>query len=219
MKIAGGINEFELRQQGREIITVNHQLAKAGRTLRVLRSTEMNLNPRGAGDMASDALAELDIVLGSFHSALRSKEDQTPRYVAALRNPDIQILGHPRGRIFNYRLGLNADWPRVFAEAAELDKAVEIDCYPDRQDLSLKLLKLARAAGCRISLGTDAHHRHQLGFIELGLAAACLARIPAERIVNFLPCDKLLAWVTSVRARSALRSRPRRGRAPALAKL
>ncbi|PYL62632.1 MAG: DNA polymerase/3'-5' exonuclease PolX, partial [Verrucomicrobia bacterium] len=65
-------------------------------------------------------------------------------------------------------LGLRADWTRVFAEAAKLDKALEIDCYPDRQDLNVSLLKLARAAGTRISLGTDAHHPWQLEFIHLG---------------------------------------------------
>ena len=105
-----------------------------------MRSIELNLNPAGEGDMEPQALAELDIVIGCFHSALRRKEDQTERYLAALRNPTIQILGHPRGRIYNYRAGLSADWPRVFALAAELDKAVEIDAYPDRQDLSPDLL-------------------------------------------------------------------------------
>lgn len=74
-----------------------------------------------------DSLSRLDLVLGCFHSALRKKEDQTERYLAALRNPDIQILGHPRGRIYNFRLGLSAQWSRVFDLAAELDKAVEID--------------------------------------------------------------------------------------------
>jgi putative hydrolase len=78
--------------------------------------------------------------------------------------------------------------------AAELDKAVEIDCYPDRQDLDVELLKKARAAGCRISLGTDSHHPWQLEFIELGLAAAVLAKIPRKRILNFMPRDELLKW-------------------------
>ena len=87
--------------------------------------------------MEDSSLKGLDLVLGSFHSALRRKDDQTERYVAALRNPSIHILGHPRGRIYNYRLGLKADWARVFGLAAELNKAVEIDCYPDRQDLSI----------------------------------------------------------------------------------
>jgi histidinol phosphatase-like PHP family hydrolase len=210
LQIAGGINEEQLRRQAREIAKVNAELENADARLRVLRSIEMNLNPRGEGDMDSTALSELDLVLGSFHSALRTKEDQTERYLAAVRNPDIQILGHPRGRIFNYRIGLAADWPRVFAEAARWDKAVEIDSYPDRQDLNVSLLKLARAEGVRISIGTDAHSPDQFGFIELGLAAALLAKIPAERILNFKPREELLGWVTSVRARSALRDKRRR---------
>ena len=202
LKIAGGINEAQVRQQGREIERANKAIAKKGGGLTVLRSLEMNLNPRGEGDMAAADLSALDIVLGSFHSALRVKDDQTKRYVAALRNPSIQILGHPRGRIYNYRLGLKADWPRVFAEAAKLDKAVEVDCYPDRQDLNLSLLKIARSEGVRISLGTDAHHPWQLEFITLGLAAALKAKIPAERIINFLPLGELKMWVASLRQRS-----------------
>ncbi|HEY2615678.1 MAG TPA: PHP domain-containing protein [Chthoniobacterales bacterium] len=198
LKIAGGIDEKALRRQAREIATTNHALRDSGVT--VLRSIEMNLNPRGEGDMDRNSLARLDLVLGAFHSSLRTKEDQTERYLAALRNPDIQILGHPRGRIYNYRLGLKADWPCVFAEAAKLRKAVEIDSYPDRQDLNVALLKLARQAGVLISLGTDSHHPEQLEFIELGLAAALKAKIPADRIVNFMPLPQLLRWVERARA-------------------
>jgi histidinol phosphatase-like PHP family hydrolase len=201
LKIAGGIDEAALARQAAEIAKANRTLRGSGLT--VLRSIEMNLNPRGEGDMDPKSLARLDLVLGAFHSSLRTKEDQTERYLAALRNSEIQILGHPRGRIYNYRLGLKADWPRVFAEAARLDKAVEIDSYPDRQDLNVALLKLARKAGVRISLGTDSHHPHQLDFIELGLAAALKARIPADRILNFLDLGNLRSWVERVRARQA----------------
>ena len=149
--------------------------------------------------MPAAALAALDVVLGCFHSALRKSEDQTERYLRALRNPEIQILGHPRGRIYNFRLGLTADWMRVFEVAAELDKAVEIDAYPDRQDLNVELLRLAKRAGCRISLGTDAHGPTQLPFIELGLAAALTAGIAADRILNFMNRSELCGWVTGVR--------------------
>jgi histidinol phosphatase-like PHP family hydrolase len=203
LKIAGGMNEAQLRRQAVEIKKANRMLAKASSKTTVLASSEMNLNPRGEGDMDAAALASLDLVLGSFHSALRTKEDQTARYLAALRNPDIQILGHPRGRIYNYRLGLKADWNRVLAEAARLDKALEIDSYPDRQDLNLALLRIARKEGTRISLGTDAHHPWQLEFIELGLAAALKAGIPGERMINFLPLPELRAWVGRVRARAS----------------
>ena len=106
LKIAGGIGEAELLQQSEEIAEVNASLASASNDLTVLRSIELNLNPQGEGDMSSESLARLDLVLGSFHSALRKKEEQTERYLAALRNPDLHILGHPRGRVYNFRLGL-----------------------------------------------------------------------------------------------------------------
>src|SRR5579884_3112194 len=199
LKIAGGIDEAQLKQQAEEIGRVNGTLASEGHKFHVLRSIELNIDPRGNGDMDSGALAKLDLVLGCFHSALRKKEDQTERYLAALRNPDIQILGHPKGRIYNFRLGLNADWPRVFALAAELDKAVEIDCYPDRQDLKPDLVRLAKEAGCRISLGTDSHGPSQLRFIDFGLASPALAGVPHDRILNFMCREELLRWVQSVR--------------------
>jgi histidinol phosphatase-like PHP family hydrolase len=199
LKIAGGINEDELLQQRAEIDGLNQSLTSAGRRIRVLRSIELNIKPHGEGDMEPASLSSLDLVLGCFHSALRGTDDQTDRYLAALRNPDIQILGHPRGRIYNYRVGLKADWSRVFATAAELDKAVEIDAYPDRQDLNVELVRLAKKAGCRISLGTDAHHPWQLEFIQLGVAAASLAGIKREQILNYMTREDLLNWVSRVR--------------------
>jgi len=205
LKIAGGINERDLEEQGAEIAKLNTSLRKSGRNLVVLSSLEMNLKKRGEGDMSRESLSAVDLVLGSFHSSLRIAEDQTDRYLAALRNPHIQILGHPRGRIYNFRIGLRADWPRVFAEAAQLDKALEVDCYPDRQDLNLALLKIARKHGTRISLGTDAHHPWQLEFIELGLAAILRAKVSPDRIVNFMPLEELKSWIQAVRTRSAAR--------------
>ena len=196
LKIAGGIDEEKVAEQGAEIAQLN---ASRTRNITVLRSIEANISTTGQLDLETSCLDSLDLVLGSFHSALRLKEDQTERYLAALRNPALHILGHPRGRVYNFRIGLSADWPRVFEEAARLDKAVEIDCYPDRQDLNVELLELVRAAGTRVSLGTDSHHAWQLEFIELGLAAALKAGISAERIVNFLPLSQLRLWAAAVR--------------------
>src|SRR5688572_3106177 len=200
LKIAGGIDEIELAKQAREIEELNAELAGGKKNFRVLKSVELNLSPSGEGDLECDFLHCLDIVLGSFHSQLRVKDDQTDRYIAALENPCVQILGHPRGRVYNYRIGLKADWARVFARAAELDKAVEIDAYSDRQDLDVELLQIAKREGVRISFGSDSHHPWQLIFLDLALAAAILAGIPEERIINFMPMDGLLKWVTGVRA-------------------
>jgi DNA polymerase (family 10) len=194
LPIAHGMDESRLAVEVEDIDEVNRELMDAGVQLRVLRGLEMNLSPEGEGDMDPTALRTLDVVLGAFHSKLRLTEDQTERYLAALRNPDFHVLAHPKGRRWGARVGLRADWTRVFEEAAEQGKALEIDAHPDRQDLDVELLELAREAGVWISIGTDAHHAHELSYMEFGLAAAIRARIPRDRILNFLPAGDLLAW-------------------------
>jgi DNA polymerase (family 10) len=203
LTIAGGMDEAELAEQAADVAKVNEELEAEGRTLRLLHSIEMNLSPEGEGDMDPGALARLDLVMGAFHSKLRLTDDQTDRYLKALRNPTVNTIAHPRGRRFGVRLGLQADWATVFEEAVRLDKALEIDAFPDRQDLNVELLRLAKEAGVRISIGTDAHAVMQLGFMETGLAAAIRAGISRDRILNFSPVDEVLEWSRSVR-----RSRP-----------
>ena len=199
LKIAHGLDEERLEQQGREIMELNRRFRKRETDFTILRSAEVNLSPKGEGDIEPSALRKLDLVLGCFHSALRRVDDQTGRYIAGLNNPEIHVLGHPQTRIYNHREGLKADWHKVFAEAARLDKAVEIDGYADRQDLRHSLLKIANEEGARISLGTDAHHPEQLAYIELSLAATILAKIPPERIINFMTLPQLTKWINSLR--------------------
>lgn len=199
LRIANGMDEARLAVQGEEIRRLNSSGA-LGTT--VLRSIEMDVSPEGLEDMDAEALAPLDLVMGAFHSKLRLKEDQTERYLAAIRNPTITTLAHPRGRMFNRREGLHADWPRVFAEAASLGKALEIDANPNRQDLDAGLLRLAAEVGVWISIGTDAHSVFELGFIEFGLALAIRGGIARERILNYRALKDVLAWSREVRGRS-----------------
>ncbi|MGZ4962520.1 MAG: hypothetical protein ACXWIU_06880 [Limisphaerales bacterium] len=98
----------------------------------------------------------------------------------------------------------------MFATAARFDKAVEIDSYPDRQDLDVSLLKIAKLEGCKIAIDTDAHHPWQLAFVELGLAAAIKAGVPRENVVNFRQVEELLKWVKQRRQLHAITTRNRR---------
>jgi histidinol phosphatase-like PHP family hydrolase len=191
LPIARGMDEPTLLRQGGAIARFN---AEGG--IRLLRALEMNLSPEGDGDMDPGVLKGLDLVLGAFHSRLREKVDQTERYLAAVRNPNVHVLAHPRGRRFGARRGLEADWPRVFTAAVEAETALEIDCHPDRQDLEVELVRLAVEAGAWISIGTDAHSPPELGSIELGLAAAILGGVPRKRILNYLPAEQVVAWAT-----------------------
>ena len=96
----------------------------------------------------------------------------------------------------------NQHGKRTCAVICKFDKALEVDCYPDRRDLNVSLLKIAREHGTLISLGTDAHHAWQLEFIELGLAAVLRAKLPPQQIVNFMSIADLKSWIGRVRDRS-----------------
>ena len=202
LKIANGMDEAAFAKQDREIAATNAALAEDASPLRVLRGIEMNISPEGDGDMDERFLAARDIVLGAFHGQLRKKEDQTERYLKALANRTVDVHAHPRGRIWNFRLGLSADWRRVVDRATELDKALEIDAYPDRQDLNVELLRHAAETGCRISLGTDAHTPDELHLIWIGVAAAIQAGLRREQILNYGGADELAAWVARRRDRA-----------------
>jgi histidinol phosphatase-like PHP family hydrolase len=197
LPIANGMDEGRLLEQGVEIEKANEQLASDGSKLRLLRAIEMNLSPEGEGDMDPEVLAGLDLVLGAFHSKLRLTDDQTARYIAAVRNPTVHVLAHPRTRRWGSRNGLHADWPKVFEAAADAGTALEIDAHAERQDLQVDVIAVAKETpGLWISIGTDAHYPFELGFIDIGLAAAIKAGFPRERILNFLPREKLLEWAS-----------------------
>jgi putative hydrolase len=155
----------------------------------------MDVFPDGTIDAEPAMLVELDLVLGAFHSKLRSREDETDRYLAALRSGPVDVLAHPTTRMFGRREGLRADWRRVFGEAARLHVAVEIDGSPRRQDLPVELARLALAEGVAwFSMGSDAHSVEELGYLRMSLAIAALADIPRERILNFRPAEEVAAW-------------------------
>ena len=115
--------------------------------------------------------------------------------IAAIANPRVHILAHPRGRISGSRAGVVASWDMVFAAAASRGVAVEIDGDPARQDLDYTLAAQALEAGCLFALDSDAHTTSQLAYAETALAHARLAGIPRDRIVNCWPLDRLLAWL------------------------
>lgn len=191
LKIAGGMSTEELDRELAEIAEVNGEYTNG---FRVLKSLEMNISPEGAGDM-EEVADRLDLVVGSFHSKLRGTEDQTDRYVRALSNPSFQIMGHPRCRMFNSRLGLSADWSVVAQAAAASGKALEINAHPNRQDLNAEVLAVAaQVPGTRFSIGTDAHSTWEMQFAPMAMASAIEAGIGRDRIVNFLTIDELLAW-------------------------
>jgi putative hydrolase len=195
LTIANGMTPAELAEQARAIDALNRGFEEDGDAFRVLRSMEVDLFPDGSLDMDDDSLASLDLVLGAFHSELRSKDDQTERYLAALNQPRLHVLAHPKARMYGRRVGLVADWRRVFGEAARLGKALELDATVWRQDLNVELATLAREEGVEwFTIGSDAHAARELELLPFGMAIATLAGIPRERILNYRPLGFVRRW-------------------------
>lgn len=191
LKIAGGMSMQEATEQRRLLAHLNART----KPFRFFQGIEANIGGDGQLDLSDDEAREFEVVLAAPHSRLRRAEDQTERLVTAVQHPSVRILAHPRGRITGSRAGVVADWPRVFATAAALNVAVEIDGDPARQDLDYSMAREALDAGCLFALDSDAHTTGQLSYAETALAHARLAGIPAERIVNCWPLDTFMTWL------------------------
>jgi DNA polymerase (family 10) len=195
LQIANGMTAERLAGQRRTIDELNRAFAAAGDDFGILRSMEVDVFPDGTMDMDHESLSTLDLVLGAFHSKLRSTADETERYLAALRQPRLHVLAHPKARMYGRRVGLVADWRRVFAEAARLGKAVELDATVWRQDLNVALATVAREEGVQwFSIGSDAHTQLELEFLPFGMATAARAGIERDRILNYRSIDFVRSW-------------------------
>ena len=196
LTIANGLSPERLREQLKVVDALNEKLAP----FRILTGIEVDILENGSLDQEPDLLARLDVVVASVHSKLRMDgEEMTRRMIGALANPHMDILGHCTGRIVVGRgrpeSSFNAEL--VFAAAEKFDKAVEINCRPERLDPPKRLLRLAVEMGCKVSIDTDAHAPGQLEWQPYGCDRAAECEVPAESIVNAMDADGLAAWTAS----------------------
>jgi putative hydrolase len=197
LTVANGLSPERLRTQLDEVSRLNAELAP----FRILTGIEVDINEDGSLDQEPELLAQLDVVVGSVHSALRSEERaMTVRMVTALANPNLDILGHCTGRMTTgkrKRPESAFDADVVFAAAARFDKAIEVNSRPERLDPPKRLLRLAVEAGCRVAIDTDAHAPGQLAWLGNGCERAFLCGVTPPMIVNAMGADDLIAWAAS----------------------
>lgn len=195
LRIARGLTAERLREQ----LEVIDQMNEVFDDFRCLTGIEVDILDDGGLDQERALLDELDIVVASVHSNLRAdSETMTVRMVSAIANPRTNVLGHCTGRLVEGERGVRPesvfDAEVVFAACAQFDVAVEINSRPERRDPPSRLITLALDAGCLFSIDTDAHAPGQLDFQSYGCERAEAAGVPADRIVNTWPLDRLLEW-------------------------
>ena len=103
-------------------------------------------------------------------------------------------MGHPTGRRIGSREPLRFDTEKVFARAAELGVAMEINGQPDRMDLSDVNARLARSKGVKFVIDTDAHNLPSLDYIEYALFNARRAWLTKDDVLNTMPFASFDTW-------------------------
>jgi putative hydrolase len=193
LTIANGLSPERLREQLGIVAELNAELAP----YRILTGIEVDILDDGSLDQEPELLDQLDVVVASVHSKLRmERKDMTKRMVAAVTNPQVDVLGHCTGRIVvgRGRPESEFDPELVFQACIDNGVAVEINSRPERLDPPMRLLALALEMGCMFSIDTDAHAPGQLDWQPYGCARAVEAGLTADRVINTGGVDELLAW-------------------------
>ena len=194
LTVANGLSPERLRRQLREIADLNVTLAATG--FRVLTGIEVDINEDGSLDQDPDLLAELDVVVASVHSKLRMPAaEMTERMLTAVANPHVDVLGHCTGRMVTgtrQRPESQFDPEEVFAACVEHGVALEINSRPERLDPPRRLLRLAVEMGCAFTIDTDAHAPGQLDWLDNGCSRAVDCGVPADRVLNTWPVERVL---------------------------
>ncbi|WP_458116026.1 PHP domain-containing protein [Arthrobacter sp. D2-10] len=199
LKIANGLTAERLTEQLGIVEQINND---GGDGFRLLKGIEVDILEDGTLDQSPEMLGQLDIVVASVHSKLRSdRRTMTARMLGGIRDPHTNVLGHCTGRLVQGSRGQRPqsefDAQRVFAACAENNVAVEINSRPERQDPPDDLIQVALDAGCLFSIDSDAHAPGQLDFLQYGAERAEANGVPADRIITTWPLDKLLTWARS----------------------
>lgn len=191
--IANGLSVERLRQQSAEVRAADVAM---GPDFRVLHGTEMEIRADGSLDFPDDVLAELDVVIASLHTALgQPREQVTQRLLNAIRNPHVDIIGHPTGRLLPDRAGADLDMDAIIAAAAETGTILEINANPARLDLRDVHARMAIEKGVKIAIDTDAHSAGEFELLPYGVATAQRGWASAADVVNTWPMEELLRYL------------------------
>lgn len=196
--VANGLTPERLRAQREEINAVQAEL---GAGFLLLQGSEIEIRADGQLDFTDEVLAELDIVVASLHTSLRQPRAQvTARLLQAIQNPNVDIIGHPTGRLLPDRAGADLDMDVILQAAAQHGVALEINANPARLDLDDPLARRALELGCLLAINTDAHRPGEFDLVHFGVGIARRAWATPEQVINTWAPERLRAWLEKRKA-------------------
>lgn len=195
LRIENGLDEKQIEQRNKEIDLINKRLTTNNKRFRILKGCEANILDDGKVDINDKTLAKLDYVIAGVHSRFKiSRNEMTERIIRAMKNPHIDIISHPTGRILKKRDEYQIDFDKILKVAKETGTILEINAWPQRLDLCDTNIKKAKEAGVKMIINTDSHQKDQLYFMEYGVSQARRGWAEEEDIINTQPLEKLLNY-------------------------
>ena len=184
-----GLTEERIEEQRREIHLLNARMPG----FRVLQGIEVNIRSDGTLDYDDEVLSRFDVVTASIHSGLAQSRDKiTSRMIAAIENPNVDVIGHPTGRLMGKRSAYDVDMEAVMRAAVASGTALEVNSQPDRLDLRDADVRLAKRYGVMVAINSDAHNTGQLGYVRYGVATARRGWAEKKDVLNALSANELL---------------------------
>jgi DNA polymerase (family 10) len=197
LRMVGGLDERALEAQWERVERLN-ALDDGGPVL--LKAIELNIDDEGGVDYPEEVLARFDLCIASLHHGFgQPGEVATQRVLAAMDNPYVDVIGHPTGRLLGRRDPFDLDMEAIIAKAAETGTILELNAHPERLDLNDVHLRMARKAGVRVAINTDAHEASQMNFMRWGVATARRGWIAPGDVLNAQPLEVMRSWLKRAR--------------------
>jgi len=181
LKVANGLSKKDIKEQREEINILNKKYSD----IKILQGIEVDILRDGSLDYEDEILNKFDIVIASIHTGFNQNEEEiTNRIITAMKNPIVDIIGHPQGRLLAKRKAYQVNLDKVISFAGKTNTCLEINASPDRLDLDAKSARKAAQKGVKMVINTDAHHLKQLYNMKLGVSVARRGWLEKESILN-----------------------------------
>lgn len=191
LAISGGLNEERLQAQEAEIDRLN----QLWDDFTVFKGTEVDILKDGSLDYSSELLSGLDVVIASIHTHFHlDQEKQTARIISAIKDDNVDMIGHLSGRLLNRRPAYELDVEKILEEAAKHKVVLEINSHPDRLDIDAELARKAKEYGIKVAINSDAHHKNDLHLAKYGVLNARRGWLEKKDIINCLSRQEITQY-------------------------
>lgn len=166
------------------------------KSVRVIKMLETDILSNGMLAVDDKSLELLDATIVSIHSSFQmDRNAMTERILKGLSHPKAKIFAHPTGRLINERKGYDVDWDRLFAFCAKNNKALEINAFPSRLDLTDALIRQATKYSLKFSIDTDSHAVDHMDLMQYGVSVARRGWLSKNDILNCMEYNELITWL------------------------